>query len=343
MTTETRGSDFARLARRITDAGLLDRRPVYYAVRLSLATIAFLGGWALFLWVGDSWWQMAVAVLLAVVFTQFGFLAHDLGHRQVFRTRRPSEIAGRLVGNLGVGLGWGWWTDKHNRHHANPNHEDHDPDVSPAVIVWSTEQVERSRGLPRFIAKYQAFWFFPLLTLEAWHLHVASFKSLLKPSMRNRGLEATLLLAHCAWYFGLVFTVLPFGKALLFLVIHQGVFGVYLGCTFAPNHKGMPILSGDDKLDFLRKQVLTSRNVHGGWFTDIALGQLNYQIEHHLFPHMPAPNLRRAQPIVEQYCAELRVDYLATGLVDSYGQALRHLHEVGAALRRPPAERASLP
>jgi fatty acid desaturase len=333
VTTEIRGSDFARLARRITDAGLLERRPAYYAVRLAVLSIAFVGGWALFAWVGDSWFQIPVAVLLAVVFAQFGFLAHDLGHRQVFRTRRPSEIAGRVIGNTCIGLGWGWWTDKHNRHHANPNHEEHDPDVSPAVLVWSTGQVERSTGLPRMMAKYQAYLFFPLLTLEALHLHVASFKALLRPNMRNKGWEFALLLAHVAWYAGLVFTVLPPGKAVVFILVHQAAFGVYLGSTFAPNHKGMPTLTGETQLDFLRKQVLTSRNVRGGRLTDIALGQLNYQIEHHLFPHMPAPNLRRAQPIVRAYCAEVGVDYLETGLIASYGQALRHLHTVGSALR----------
>ena len=332
-TTDTRGSDFARLAHHIADAGLLDRRPVYYAVRVSIATIFYAGGWALFVWLGDSWLQLLVAAALAVVFTQLGFVAHDLGHRQVFRTRRPSDIAGLIIGNLGVGLGWGWWNTKHNRHHANPNHEDHDPDVSPAVIVWSEDQVARSQGLARFLAKYQAFWFFPLLTLEAWHLHVASVRALFDPSAKRRWVELTLLVTHFAFYLGLVFTVLPFGKALLFLIVHQGLFGIYLGCSFAPNHKGMPVLTKEDKLDFLRKQVLTSRNVRGNWFTDVALGQLNYQIEHHLFPNMPAPNLRRAQPIVEKYCAEIDVSYLETGLIDSYGQALRHLHEVGAALR----------
>ncbi|GAA1691106.1 acyl-CoA desaturase [Nonomuraea maheshkhaliensis] len=333
-TIDTRGSDFARLAHRITEAGLLDRRPVYYAVRMSIAALVYLGCWALFAWVGDSWLQLLVAVVMAVVFTQLGFLAHDLGHRQVFRTRRPSDIAGLIIGNFGVGLGWGWWNTKHNRHHANPNHEDHDPDVSPAVIVWSQDQAANSNGLPRFIAKYQAFWFFPLLTLEAWHLHIASFKALLNPAAKRRRLELTLLVTHFVLYFGLIFTILPVGKALLFLLVHQGLFGFYLGCTFAPNHKGMPVLTKEDKLDFLRKQVLTSRNVRGNLFTDVALGQLNYQIEHHLFPHMPAPNLRRAQPIVERYCAEIGVDYLQTRLLTSYGQALSHLHEVGAELRR---------
>ncbi|SDL18394.1 Fatty acid desaturase [Nonomuraea maritima] len=331
--TIDRGSDFARLAQRISDAGLLDRRPVYYAVRISLTALFYLGCWAAFVWVGDSWLQLLVAVGLAVAFGQFGFIGHDLGHRQVFRRRRPSDVAGLIIGNLGIGLGWGWWTHKHNRHHANPNHEDHDPDVSPAVIVWSTDQVARSTGLPRFIAKYQAFWFFPLLTLEAWHLHIASFKALLDPSAKRRTPELALLLVHAVLYFGLVFAVLPWDKALVFLLVHQGLFGIYLGSTFAPNHKGMPVLTKDDKLDFLRKQVLTSRNVRGGVLTDVALGQLNYQIEHHLFPSMPAPNLRRAQPIVQRYCAEIGVDYLQTGLIESYGQALRHLHEVGAALR----------
>ena len=100
--------------------------------------------------------------------------------------------------------------------------------------------------------------------------------------------------------------------------MHQALFGVYLGITFAPNHKGMPHPDGTE--DFLRKQVLTSRNVRGGWLVDTALGGLNYQIEHHLFPAMPTPNLRKAQPIVQAYCAELGVPYEATSLIDSYAR-----------------------
>ena len=73
-------------------------------------------------------------------------------------------------------------------------------------------------------------------------------------------------------------------KAVVFIIVQQGLFGLYLGCSFAPNHKGMPILDAADQSDFLRRQALTSCNVRGGWLTDFALGGLNYQIEHHLFP-----------------------------------------------------------
>ncbi|WP_433259001.1 fatty acid desaturase family protein [Streptosporangium sp. CA-135522] len=331
-----RGSDFARLSRRITQAGLLERRPGYYVLRLGLVALAYVGGWAAFFAVGDSWYQLLVAVFLALVFAQVALVAHDLAHRQVLRSRRSSSVAGLVAGNLGIGMSYGWWMDKHTRHHANPNHEDHDPDVAPDVLIWSVEQAVASRGLSRFLGRRQAFLFFPLLTLEGFNLHVASFRALARPSLRNRGLEAALLTAHVLVYLAVLFATLSPGRAVVFLLLHQAVFGVYLGCTFAPNHKGMPMLRGEDRLDFLRRQVLTSRNVRGGWLVDVVLGGLNYQIEHHLFPSMPTPNLRRAQPIVREYCRELGIAYLETGLVSSYAQALRHLHEVGAPLRARP-------
>ncbi len=183
----------------------------------------------------------------------------------------------------------------------------------------------------------QAYLFFPLLTLEAFNLHVAGVRALADRSLKHRPLEGALLIGHFAVYLTALFLVLPPGMAIAFLAVQQCLFGVYLGSVFAPNHKGMPILTGKDRPDFLRRQVLTSRNVRGNWFTDIALGGLNYQIEHHLFPSMPSPNLRRAQIIVRHYCDELSVSYLETGLITSYRQALRSLHEAGAPLRRTPA------
>ena len=330
--TRTR-TDFAELRERIDDAGLLERRPTYYLLRFSAVGIAFIVGWTAFITLGDTWWQLLTAGFLAVAFAQLALVAHDLAHRQVFRTRKPSEIAGRIVGNLGIGMGYGWWMDKHTRHHANPNHEDLDPDVAPDILVWSQDQARNASGLARFVGKYEAWLFFPLLTLEGFNLHIASVRALFRPTLKRRRLEAALLLAHFAAYLGIVFAVLSPGTAIAFVFVHQALFGVYLGCSFAPNHKGMPTLKEGERLDFLRKQVLTSRNVRGNAVTDHALGGLNYQIEHHLFPSMPMPNLRKARPIVQDFCAERGIDYAETGLLESYAIALRHMHAVGAPLR----------
>ncbi|MDX6355409.1 MAG: hypothetical protein QOF98_2312, partial [Streptomyces sp.] len=316
-----------------TESGLLKRRPGYYVARIGGVVGLYAAAWVAFAFIGDSWWQLLTAAALGVLYSQVALVAHDIAHRQVFRLRRPTEIAGRLVGNLGVGMSYGWWQDKHTRHHANPNHEELDPDVDPEILVWSTDQARNARGVARWIGGHQAFWFFPLLTLEGMNLHVAGVRALFRPTFKRRGMEGALLGLHIVAYLAALFLVLSPGKALVFLAVHQALFGVYMGCTFAPNHKGMPTLTGNDRPDFLRRQVLTSRNVRGGMMVDIALGGLNYQIEHHLFPSMPTPHLRRAQPIVRKYCDELGISYAETGLIDSYAQALRHLHEVGAPLR----------
>ncbi|GAA5185590.1 acyl-CoA desaturase [Rugosimonospora acidiphila] len=331
----TRRSDFATLSDRIAAAGLTTRRPGYYVARIGLVAGIYIALWAVFVAVGDSWYQLIVAAVLAVAFAQLAFVSHDIAHRQVFRTRRPSEIAGLLAGNLGIGMSYGWWMDKHTRHHANPNHEERDPDVVPDVLVWSTRQAKASRGIPRFLGGAQAYLFFPLLTLEGLSLHVNSLRALARPSLRHRWAESGLLILHFVAYLAVLLLVLSPGKALAFFAIHQALFGVYLGATFAPNHKGMEMPSDDrQQPDYLRRQVLTSRNVRGGHLINTLLGGLNYQIEHHLFPSMPSVNLRRAQPIVRDYCAEIGVPYTEAGLIGSYRQALRYLHEVGAPLRR---------
>ena len=132
-----RGSEYALLSRRVRQAGLLDRRLRYYAWKIAFTSLAFAAGWAAFAILGNSWWQVGTAVFLAVVFAQFGFLGHDAGHRQVFRSRRANYLLGVLCGNLATGLSYGWWTGKHNRHHAHPNTEGADPDIMISVLAFS--------------------------------------------------------------------------------------------------------------------------------------------------------------------------------------------------------------
>jgi fatty acid desaturase len=181
-----------------------------------------------------------------------------------------------------------------------------------------------------------------MLFLEAVSLHTSSIKAVIRRAFRHRAWEAVLLGVHFAAYLSAVFLVLSPAKAVAFIVVQQGLFGFYLGCSFAPNHKGMPVLAAGDRTDFLRRQVLTSRNVRGGWLTDFALGGLNYQVEHHLFPSMPRPALRAAQPVVAAFCAERGVPYAEASLVGSYAQALRYLHTVARHTRPAPAARPAL-
>jgi fatty acid desaturase len=328
-----RWGEYTQLSRQIRQAGLLERRRGWYAARIGLNLALLAAGWAVFVVIGTSWWQLLTAAYLAVVFTQIAFVGHDAGHRQVFRSRRANDLVGLLHANLGVGISFGWWVPKHNAHHTNPNHEDLDPDISITALAFTPDQASAKSGLVRLIARYQAWLFFPLLLLEAAHLHLASSKAIVRGSGRTNAVEGLLLLIHAAAYLTAVVLVLSPLQAVAFLVVQQGLFGLYLGCSFAPNHKGMPTLTEGEELDFLRRQVLTSRNVAGSWLVDLVLGGLNYQIEHHLFPNMPRPNLRHAQPLVRAFCQDHNLPYTEASLFGSYAEAVRHLHMVGAPLR----------
>jgi fatty acid desaturase len=331
-----RGSDYAELSREVRQTGLLNRRSGYYSIKVGGNLLLLAAGWAAFALIGRSWWQLLVAVFLAVMFTQTAFIGHDAGHHQISGSKRVNNLLGRLHGNLLIGLSYGWWISKHNRHHAHPNQIDRDPDIGDGAIAFTEEHARARRGPGAWLARHQAWLFFPMLLLEGLNLHVAGVRALLArtgASRTTRLTETGLLTAHVGGYLTALFWVLSPVQAVCFLIIQQGLFGLYMGCSFAPNHKGMPILAKDDKTDYLRRQVLTARNIRGGRFTDFVLGGLNYQIEHHLFPSMPRPSLRRAQALIRTFCTQHGVAYYETSAFHSYAQVLRHLHKVGGPLR----------
>ncbi|WP_350274461.1 acyl-CoA desaturase [Kribbella sp. HUAS MG21] len=328
----TRRSDFSPLLREIKAAGLLERRTAAYAMAIGI-NVALTGlTWAGIAVVGASWWTLLLALPLGILTTRAAFFGHDAGHQQIASSRKLHDWIGRLHGNLLLGMSYAWWNDKHNRHHANPNHTDKDPDVGEGVLVWTLEQAAGRKGLEGWLSRNQARIFFPLLTLEGFNLKVSSIRFLLA-RRRTEKVELGLMAAHLVLYFTALFLILSPAQALVFALIHHMVFGLHLGSVFAPNHKGMEMPDADSDWGHLEKQVLTSRNVNGGLVTDWMMGGLNYQIEHHLFPSMPRANLRFAQPIVRAYCERIGMPYVSTGLIESYRMGLRHMHAVGEELR----------
>src|SRR5260370_4481015 len=160
---------FRVLARQGRAMGLLDRRPGYYRVKITLTIFAFFAGWALFVTVGNSWAALAVAPLVGTMFTQLGFIVHALGHNQVFGARRRNRLLGLIVANALIGLSFGWWVPKHNAHHAHPNEMGRDPDIGEGVVLASSDG---RVPLASWLARWQVPLFFPLMLLRSGGLRV---------------------------------------------------------------------------------------------------------------------------------------------------------------------------
>ena len=329
-------SVYAELSKQVREAGLLERRHGYYWAVITGAVAAFAGVWVAVVLLGNSWWTLVPAAVLAVVSTQFGFLGHDTAHRQVFASHTWNAWTSRVLSGLFAGLSYGWWTGKHNKHHNAPNQEGKDPDIGRGALAFTPEIAAERTGFAAWFQRRQGWAFFPLLTLEGLALHIASVQTLLQTkTIAHRRTELAFIAVRLVGYVAVLFVLLPPGKAAAFIGVQLAVFGVLLGGSFAPNHKGMPLVPASMKVDFLRRQVLMSRNVRGGQVTDFMMGGLNYQIEHHLFPSMPRPNLKLAQPLVREHCRKHGVAYTEASLVGSYGIVVRYLNRVGLAERDP--------
>ncbi|MFT4217101.1 MAG: acyl-CoA desaturase [Micropruina sp.] len=331
---ERRTNSFTELAKQVRAAGLNDRTPGFYLALFSGLVVALAAALAGHVLLGESWLQLLIAAALGIIFTQFAFLGHEASHRQVFASGPANDRFGRLLATFFVGISYAWWMTKHTRHHGNPNQLGRDPDIAPGWVSFTDEDAAHATGFRAWITRRQGWLFYPLMLLLGLDLHQASIRRLFRPGqLQGRGIELTLLGVRFALYLGMVFWVLPVGMAFAFLGVQLGVFGLYMGVSFAPNHIGMPIVPHGVKLDFLDKQVLTSRNVSGGWWATALMGGLNYQIEHHLFPGMPRPGLRHARRLVRQHCARYGVPYVENDLGEALTIVVRYINDVGWAAR----------
>jgi fatty acid desaturase len=316
-------------------AGLFEPRPDYYVFKILFNFVMLIGCYAALLLIGDSWWQLVVAVALAVAFVQTGFIAHDAGHKQISRAKKPSELLGMLHMDVLLGVAYGWWINHHNRHHSNPNNLDIDPDTVRRPVIFDVDELSVKARTPfrRFIIRFQSVMFFVLLGNEAYRVRSAGVKAAKLGALKWPKLEMSLMAVHFGGYFSVLYFSMSPIKAVAFILVHQILFGLYLGSVFAPNHKGMPVYRSVIELDWLHRQVLTARNVYSSRFADFVYGGLNYQIEHHLFPSMPRVNLRRVQPIVKQYCGAHGISYEEVPVWASYAAVARFFGKVSRQAR----------
>ena len=327
---------YTRVSRFVRETGLLQRARWFYGLVGAVLLAGFGGAITGFVLLGDSWFQLLIAAALGILFTQVAFLAHEAAHRQILAGGPANDRLARILAAGVVGISLSWWDAKHTRHHANPNRVGKDPDIEVDTVSFLDTDAAQARGLRRAITRRQGWLFFPLLTLEGLNLHVQGVRHLLQRGpVKARWTELALIALRLAVVVVPVFLALPLGMAFAFLGVQLAVFGVYMGASFAPNHKGMPIIAPDAKLDFFSKQVRTSRNISGGWWATALMGGLNYQVEHHLFPSMPRPHLARAREIVRDFCASHDVPYTETTLLRSYGIVIDYLNRVGLAARDP--------
>jgi len=321
------GDEFRDLLTLVRQSGLLAKQPAYYYRKMFLNLVLLLAAFLLIYKFQNPWIELCNAAFLAFVFAQLGFIVHDAGHQEIFNQPSANEALGLIHSNLLLGFSFSWWLHKHHSHHCSPNHITADPDVDIPLFAFTKDQAAGKRGLALLTVRYQHFCFFPLSLLESFVLKYDSVQFLRRHRVAHPIIEWGFLALHAVWFLGLLYLLLGWPHAILFFVVQQMFLGLYLTLIFAPNHQGMPLLQGASAANFLREQVLTSRNIRRRPGIDYCTGGLSCQIEHHLFPTMPTNKLRQVQKIVRSYCESHGVPYHETSLFQSYREVYLDLRE----------------
>lgn len=295
--------------------------------------------------------NMTGAVLLGLFWQQCGWLAHDFLHHQVFKTRALGDAFGLIIGDLFQGFSVQWWKAKHNSHHAVPNLHasvpgacDGDPDIDTMpILAWTLRMAESAKNSEngRFLIKWQAWFYFPALLFarlawahQSWVFvfggagaHSVVGARIDREHMRYPGWEKLCLILHYMCFAAILMNMSLF-NAVCFFFVSQMSCGLMLALVFGLGHNGMAVYPADERPDFWKLQVSTTRNVTSNLFTDWFCGGLQYQVEHHLFPSLPRHNLGQANKLVQIFCKEHDVTYHEANMWVGTIEVLSHLDKV---------------
>lgn len=82
-------------------------------------------------------------------------------------------------------------------------------------------------------------------------------------------------------------------------------------------------VQNESRGDWYRRQILGSANFTSSKLMDVMSGNLNHQIEHHLFPDMPSNRYSEIRPKVREICARHGVFYNTKGFLHQFGTVIR--------------------
>ena len=276
--------------------------------------------------VSTIWPVMFMWVLMGFGMSGIGLsIMHDANHGSYSKNKKVNEALGFLINFVG-GYHVNWKIQHNVLHHSYTNIEGYDEDISRAhVFRLSPNQEAKSKY--RFQAFYAPF-FYGLMTI--YWFTVKDFQQLKRYEeqdlLKSQGTTYKKAVSHAffhkIWYVGLFFILplimvpLAWWQIVLGFFLMHFISGLILALIFQPAHVieetnfYVPDENGSVENNWAIHQMNTTANFANksrlfSWF----VGGLNYQIEHHLFPHICHVHYRHISAIVKKTAEEFNVPY----------------------------------
>lgn len=314
-----------RIHNYFTDNGISEKGNLLMATKV----LFFLGGFVLSYWLiylsGSSILFSILSWLVLGFFTAFvGFnISHDAVHGSLSNHKIINKALGYTF-NL-AGTNKYMWKLMHNViHHTYTNIPGHDEDLEPVSLIrLSTEN--KLKKVHRFQHWYA--YFFYTMTSISW-VFKKDFAAFFRKKMGNYEnkkhpmKEYIILFISKAVYFAvflalpLIFAGVPWWATIIGFVVMHMVQGITLAVVFQLAHvvEGATFPTPDEKGDVMNNWTIHQLNTTANfarksflasWF----FGGLNFQIEHHLFPHICHIHYPEISHIVKETAEEYGIVY----------------------------------
>ncbi len=227
-----------------------------------------------------------------------------------------------------------WWRQTHNHsHHQWTNVRGKDDDVGYGLLRIFPEQrwTPFALGQPIYAAGLAVFY---QTGIAIQHLKLGRYLKG-RRSWKHFLSDAKPLLRQLPWQGGkdyLFFPLLagPFFLSVLlanttanlirnlwtFVVIFCGHFTAD-AITFTPAQ-----VKDETRAGWYQRQVRGSSNIGGGFLMDFMTGNLSHQIEHHLYPDLPARRYSTMAVEVREICSRYGVPYNTGSLPRQFGEVV---------------------
>lgn len=262
-----------------------------------LALLVVSGWWLVATWF--SWWTLPAAFVYGTLYGSASDARwHECGHRTAFRTKWANDVVYLVASFMDVRepVSWRW---SHHRHHADTIVVGRDPEIAYQRPVRFWRIVADSFGI--------------LSTAAEFRKYAANVRGRLTPEAADyvppREVHRAVFWGrvHVAIWLAVIGWSIVVGSLLpLMLIGLPSLYGRWLLVVFGTTqHAGL----AEDVLD----HRLNTRTVYMNPILRFLYLNMNYHLEHHMYPSVPYRNLPQLHGLI---AADLPTPY--RGLVHAY-------------------------
>ncbi|MFZ5526078.1 MAG: fatty acid desaturase family protein [Pseudomonadota bacterium] len=277
-------------------------------------------------------WILGTVLLSLAKILENMELAHNVMHGQYDWMNDPT-LNGKTYEWDIVGTSDNWRKTHNFSHHTYTNVRGMDDDIGYGLLRIFPEQ----RWKPFFLA--QPFIAVIFALLFEWGVAIQDlrlgrwFAGKMKPGemarafkpvgkkMRRQIIKDYVIFPLLA---GPFFLPVLLGNIVANLVRNVWTFSIIFCGHFTADAETFPksVLKNESRAHWYLRQVRGSSNLAGGRLLNLMSGNLSHQIEHHLFPDLPANRYVEMAPEVKDICARYGVHYNNGSFWKQYGQVL---------------------